>query len=207
MMKRFLILVASLVLVMSVCMTSALAYETMYVKTGNGKTLNVRSEPATGDNVLLRFPYGHQVTVNYHLGNGWTCIMLAGAYDVGYVQTKFLVSKDPGKYVPSSADAELAKPATSMESYTLEQLNEVLKTARSVTPLYRDPVSDPQQRLGLSAVGSEPELQLCDDLRRRPAGAGDRRAEELVPGAGRGRKGRIRLHQLRAVRHGGNGSE
>ncbi|MBQ8073937.1 MAG: SH3 domain-containing protein [Clostridia bacterium] len=134
MMKRFLILVASLVLVMSVCMTSALAYETMYVKTGNGKTLNVRSEPATGDNVLLRFPYGHQVTVNYHLGNGWTCIMLAGAYDVGYVQTKFLVSKDPGKYVPSSADAELAKPATSMESYTLEQLNEVLKTARSVTP-------------------------------------------------------------------------
>lgn len=134
MMKRFLILVASLVLVMSVCMTSALAYETMYVKTGNGKTLNVRSEPATGDNVLLRFPYGHQVTVNYHLGNGWTCIMLAGAYDVGYVQTKFLVSKDPGKYVPSSADAELAKPATSMESYTMEQLNEVLKTARSVTP-------------------------------------------------------------------------
>ena len=134
MMKRFLILVASLVLVMSVCMTSALAYETMYVKTGNGKTLNVRSEPATGDNVLLRFPYGHQVTVNYHLGNGWTCIMLAGEYDVGYVQTKFLVSKDPGKYVPSSADAELAKPATSMESYTMEQLNEVLKTARSVTP-------------------------------------------------------------------------
>ena len=134
MMKRFLILVASLVLVMSVCMTSALAYETMYVKTGNGKTLNVRSEPATGDNVLLRIPYGDQVTVNYHLGNGWTCIMLAGAYDVGYVQTKFLVSKNPGKYVPSSADAELAKPATSMESYTMEQLNEVLKTARSVTP-------------------------------------------------------------------------
>ena len=135
-MKRFLILVASLVLVLSVCMTSALAYETMYVKTGNGKTLNVRSEPSTADrnNVILQWPYGHQVVVDYHLGNGWTCVMLAGQYDCGYVQTKYLVSKDPGKYVPTSADAELAKPATSKESYTLDQLNEVLKTARSVTP-------------------------------------------------------------------------
>jgi len=134
--KRLLALTAVMILVLSVCMTSALAYETMYVRTGNGKTLNVRSEPATGDNVLLRLPYGEQVTVDYHLGNGWSCIMLAGAYDVGYVQTKFLVSKNPGKYVPSSADADLMPKATSKESYTMDQLNEVLKTARKVANPY-----------------------------------------------------------------------
>ena len=132
--KRFLTLIAAMVLVLSVCMPSALAYETMYVRTGNGKTLNVRAEPVMGSEVLLKFEYGQSVTVDYHLGNGWTCVMLAGAYDVGYVQTKFLVNKDPGKYVPTSADAALAKPATSKESYTMEQLNTVLATARSVNP-------------------------------------------------------------------------
>ena len=132
--KRFLTLIAAMVLVLSVCMPSALAYETMYVRTGNGKTLNVRAEPVMGSEVLLKFEYGQAVTVDYHLGNGWTCIMLAGAYDVGYVQTKFLVKNNPGKYVPTSADAALAKPATSKESYTMEQLNTVLATARSVAP-------------------------------------------------------------------------
>ena len=132
--KRFLTLIAAMVLVLSVCMPSALAYETMYVRTGNGKTLNVRAEPVMGSEVLLKFEYGQAVTVDYHLGNGWTCVMLAGAYDVGYVQTKFLVKNNPGKYVPTSADAALAKPATSKESYTMEQLNTVLATARSVAP-------------------------------------------------------------------------
>ena len=133
MIKRFLVLIAALVLVMSACMTSALAYDRMYVKTGNGKTLNVRSEPTTAaDNVILKFPYGTEVVVDYHLGNGWTCIMLAGQYDAGYVQTKFLVSSNPGKYVPSSADADLAKPATSKDSYTIEQLNNVLATGHKV---------------------------------------------------------------------------
>ena len=71
----------------------------------------------------------------YHLGNGWSCVRLAGKFDQdGYVMTKFLVSKKPGKYVPSSADAALAQPATSKESFTMDQLNEVLKTGRSVAP-------------------------------------------------------------------------
>lgn len=134
-MKRILTVVAVLVLVMSAFVTSAMADTTMYVKTGNGKSLNVRSEPNTGDNIIYHFEYGQEVYVAYDLGNGWSCVRLAGAFDSdGYVMTKFLVSKKPGKYVPTSADAELAKPATSNESFTMDQLNEVLKTGKSVTP-------------------------------------------------------------------------
>ena len=105
-------MVAALVLVLCTFVTGAMADTTMYVRTGNGKTLNVRSEPNTGDNVIYRFQYGQEVTVAYHLGNGWSCVRLAGAFDQdGYVMTKFLVNEKPGKYVPSSADAELAQPA------------------------------------------------------------------------------------------------
>ena len=134
-MKRMLTMVAALVLVLCTFVTGAMADTTMYVRTGNGKTLNVRSEPNTGDNVIYRFQYGQEVIVAYHLGNGWSCVRLAGAFDQdGYVMTKFLVNEKPGKYVPSSADAELAQPATSKESFTMDQLNEVLKTGRSVAP-------------------------------------------------------------------------
>ncbi len=134
-MKRILTMAAALVLLMSVFMTGALADKTMYVRTGNGKTLNVRSEPNTGDNIIFRFEYGQEVTVAYDLGNGWSCVRLAGRFsDDGYVMTKYLVSSKPGKYVPTSADAELAKPATSKESFTMDQLNEVLKTGKAVTP-------------------------------------------------------------------------
>lgn len=134
-MKKFLAMTAVLVVLMSVLAVGAMADTVMYVKTGNGKTLNVRSEPNAGDNVIYRFEYGQEVYVAYHLGNGWSCVRLAGAFDSdGYVMTKFLVSSKPGKYVPTSADAELAKPATSKESFTMEQLNEVLKTGKAVTP-------------------------------------------------------------------------
>ncbi len=134
-MKKVLVMAAVLAVLMSVFMAGAMADTTMYVKTGNGKTLNVRSEPNAGDNVIFRFEYGQEVTVAYNLGNGWSCVRLAGRFsNDGYVMTKFLVSQKPGKYVPSSADAELAKPATSKESFTMEQLNEVLKTGKSVTP-------------------------------------------------------------------------
>ena len=110
-MKRMLTMVAALVLVLCTFVTGAMADTTMYVRTGNGKTLNVRSEPNTGDNVIYRFQYGQEVIVAYHLGNGWSCVRLAGAFDQdGYVMTKFLVNEKPGKYVPSSKDAELAQP-------------------------------------------------------------------------------------------------
>lgn len=134
-MKRFLAMTAILVVLMSVLAAGAMADSVMYVKTGNGKSLNVRSEPNNGDNVIYHFEYGQEVYVAYHLGNGWSCVRLAGKFNSdGYVMTKFLVSSKPGKYVPTSADTNTAKAASSKESYTIDQLNEILKTGKAVTP-------------------------------------------------------------------------
>ena len=37
----------------------------MYVKTDNGKSVNVRSTPSTGDNIIGTAPYGHEVLVDW----------------------------------------------------------------------------------------------------------------------------------------------
>ena len=94
--KKMLSLVLAVVLMIGVSVPAVShAWYTMYVYTENGKSLNVRSEPRAGDNVLWTIPFGERVDVDYNLGNGWTALMAAGAYESVYVQTRFLVSEKP----------------------------------------------------------------------------------------------------------------
>ena len=46
----------------------------MYVYTDDGKTLNVRSDPSVGNNLLGRLEYGAAVSVRMTNANGWACI-------------------------------------------------------------------------------------------------------------------------------------
>ncbi len=133
MFRKILTLMAAAVLVACILIPAvSLAYTEMYVYTANGKGLNCRTEPYVGNNVIKSIPYGSPVYVEYHLGNGWSCIRWSGAYSVAYVQTRFLVSYQPSSGpVPPSPSGSSADDAT-----TVAELNRIFKTYRRVTNPY-----------------------------------------------------------------------
>ena len=65
----------------------------MYVYTSNGKSLNVRSEPRTGDNIIGHLKYGAEVNV-VEFYNGWTEISWGDT--TAYLQSRFLQWYVPG---------------------------------------------------------------------------------------------------------------
>ncbi|MBQ3705924.1 MAG: SH3 domain-containing protein [Clostridia bacterium] len=106
------------------------AWYYMYVYTENGGSLNVRSEPKTGNNVLWTIPFGTQVGVDYNLGNGWTALVGAGAYDTVYVQTRFLVSTQPSSKPSGGSSGR----NTSTNASTASELNVIFRKYTAVTP-------------------------------------------------------------------------
>lgn len=60
---------------------------TVYVKTNNGGTLNLRSAP-NGTNVLTKIPNGTAIEAPNGLGDEWTQVQY-NSY-TGYVMTKYL---------------------------------------------------------------------------------------------------------------------
>lgn len=97
-----------------------------WVKTGNGRNLNVRAEAKTGDNVIGSIKYGTEVRILYYSANGkWACIELASGSDPGWVMTSYLVYYNPGKYVKkqtsekTSDDLYSSFKMTDDEAYTV----------------------------------------------------------------------------------------
>ena len=74
-------------------------YGTQWVYTDNGKSLNVRSTPSTGNNIIGSLKYGAEVTVVEMYSNGWAQILWQqnayGEFGVAYVQRRFLVNHKP----------------------------------------------------------------------------------------------------------------
>ena len=58
---------------------------TMYVYTDNGHTLNVRSDPTGGKNIIGRLNYGSAVSVRMTMANGWAAIDYAAGVGGGEV--------------------------------------------------------------------------------------------------------------------------
>ena len=79
----------------------------MYVKTENGKSVNVRSSPNLGDNIIGSAGYGHEVLVDWsYAGNdGWTKVVWGSLGD-GYIMSRYLVDYKPGPYTPSKEQQE-----------------------------------------------------------------------------------------------------
>ena len=136
-MKRKISLLLALVLVLSsVCMITASANTSiMYVKTPNGKTVNVRSAPSKSAEVLDTAPYGHAVLTDWsYAGNdGWTRVVW-GAKGDGYIMTQFLVSEEPAPYKPSKKQEEEEKKAE--EKAEKEKLQKEQKSEKAVDPYY-----------------------------------------------------------------------
>ena len=79
----------------------------MYVKTENGKYVNVRSTPKLGNNIIGTADYGHEVLVDWsYAGNdGWTKVVWGSAGD-GYIMSRYLVDYNPGPYKISKKQKE-----------------------------------------------------------------------------------------------------
>ena len=74
---------------------------TMWVNPADGKKLNVRTEPnRTTSRLMYRLVPDTKVTVDYSVAApaGWAFVTTAGHKNGGFVMTKFLQAKQPGKY-------------------------------------------------------------------------------------------------------------
>ena len=136
-MKRFLAAVLILALITASVVT-ALAdapwgTSYMYVKTANGKPVNVRRGPGKEYEAIGSAPYGHRVLTDWsNAGNdGWTKVVWGGAGD-GYIMSRFLVDYDPGK-APEPSKEEKEKQAAEAEKKKLEK---ELKSEKPVAEYY-----------------------------------------------------------------------
>ena len=97
--KKLISILAAVALLLTMAVSFASAEEirpdltTMYVYTENGKTLNVRSSPNTGDNIIGSLEYGAEVTVMEFMGD-WARIAYLGGS--AWVQSRFLQWYVPG---------------------------------------------------------------------------------------------------------------
>lgn len=107
----------------------------MYVYTSNGKNLLVRSSMSTTeDNVIGNLPYGSKVFTYGSPKAGWTYIEIGNLS--GYVMSRFLVKDKPAPHGSSSSDSSKSgtKGFDTRSATTVEQINTLLASAKSVTP-------------------------------------------------------------------------
>ena len=115
----------------------------MYVKTDNGKEMKVRAEPNKKAKSVGKVQYSQRVWWDWsYAGNdGWSRIAI-GANNYGYIQTRYLVSEDPGPYVKPTKAPATPKPTSNAKKEAEElkkkqaALDKELKSEVEVTPYY-----------------------------------------------------------------------
>ena len=109
---------------------------TMYVYTDNGRTLNVRSDPTGGKNIIGRLNYGSAVSVRMTMANGWAAIdYAAGIGGFAYVQSRFLVNSKPAPKAPTPVPTKSVTPITPAASSGLfDSMNAEFRSAVRVSP-------------------------------------------------------------------------
>ena len=114
-------------------------YGTQWVYTDNGKSLNVRSTPSTGNNIIGSLKYGAEVTVVEMYSNGWAQILWQqnayGEFGVAYVQRRFLVNHKPTSQPaqPSTVPASGGTAVSTDLAKAFSSMNEEFKTGKLVT--------------------------------------------------------------------------
>lgn len=121
-MKKIMSILLVLVLLVTALPLSASAianpFGDAWVKTGNGKSVNVRRTPATAnDNVMKQLPYGTKVEiVGYEKGTQWALCDIGNGIQ-GYIMSRYLVRTNPGKYNPKKPDPAPKKDEAQADSY------------------------------------------------------------------------------------------
>ncbi len=145
MMKRMISL--ALIAVLMAMFLPALAaadsyYGTQWVYTDNGKSLNVRSSPNTGDNIIGSLKYGAEVTVIQMYDNGWAQILWEqnqyGEFGAAYVQRRFLVNHKPSSQPvqPTATPASGTSSDTADYAKAFSSMNAEFKSAKKVAAPY-----------------------------------------------------------------------
>ena len=143
--KRLLSLALIAVLMAMLIPSLAIAdsyYGTQWVYTDNGKSLNVRSSPNTGDNIIGSLAYGAEVTVIQMYANGWAQILWEqnqyGEFGAAYVQRRFLVNHKPSSQPVQPTAAPASGTASGNMDYAkaFASMNAEFKSARMVTSPY-----------------------------------------------------------------------
>ena len=129
-MKKLVAVFLALTLMLLVCATLA-EDSPYYVRTDNGKTLNLREEPSKNSKVLLKIPYGDEFWVFEMRSDGWAYGHWGGQF--GYVMSRYLSSTIPAPYVPSAEEKAKEKEAEEMK-IEQEKLNKELKSEKEVEP-------------------------------------------------------------------------
>ncbi len=133
-----LVLIAALTAMLLPGLAASDSYRTMYVYTDNGKSLNVRSDPSTGNNKIGSLQFGEEVTVVEFKPKGWAQILWGqsyyGEFGVAYVQSRFLVNSRPGIRPPQPT----AAPASDVTDYAriFTSMNAEFRSARQTNVPY-----------------------------------------------------------------------
>ena len=111
MVKKTMTLLLALTLLVSACVmvpaASLADLLPMYVYTENGKSLNVRSTPEKGNNVIGHLDYGEEVMVEFINSTGWAVIFYKD--QEAYVQARFLQDTKPGPSKKAQEEEEKQK--------------------------------------------------------------------------------------------------
>lgn len=130
-MKKILALMLLLALLAGLLPASASIYDpnsgSMYIKTENGKSVNMREEPSTDARVITTIPYGKAVVVySGFVSNQWSHVQY-GMFN-GYVMTKFLTLKKPKPFVsPTPKPTPRPTAAPSPEQRHANEIREAQK--------------------------------------------------------------------------------
>ena len=133
-----LLLIAVMVAMLLPTVAFADYYGTQWVYTDNGKSLNVRSTPSTGNNIIGSLKYGAEVTVVEMYSNGWAQILWQqnayGEFGVAYVQRRFLVNHKPTSQPaqPSTVPASGGTAATADLAKAFSTMNDEFRTGKLV---------------------------------------------------------------------------
>jgi len=133
------IVAAILSLALVLLAASALA-DAYWVKTGDGKTVNVRWEDGTNGSVMTRLKYGTKIDViTFTKGGTWALFTYDGPtldgghhYGDAYVMAKFLVPYKPEPYSKSSSSS--SSSSGQQQSSGSGSMNALFSQARLVTP-------------------------------------------------------------------------
>ena len=132
--KKWTALLVALLILFSV--SGSFAMDSYYVKTSNGKSLNLRSSPERGDNVIASIPYGAQVeAIDVCMDGTWLNVAYGNTY--GWVMIRYLSSNQPGPRPTSRPSPQpTAKPVardTSIDYSSFADVNYYATVRASVS--------------------------------------------------------------------------
>lgn len=132
-MKRILSILAIIGIMVAMLPAAALINvptSTMYVKTANGKPLNLREEPDLHARIVVKIPYGTEVKVyTDFVGMVWYHVQY-GLF-TGYVKAGFLVARKPKPFVTPTPRPTVKPTVTPMPSEG-ELISREIAAARSL---------------------------------------------------------------------------